>query len=71
MSHHGRAAEKDVVADGGEEFHALLQTILWREDNKTIRLLLGHFFLKLGLLGPDIISFSETQVVSGCSDWRA
>lgn len=42
MSHHGCAAEKDIVADGGEEFHALLQTILRREDNNTIRLLQEH-----------------------------
>lgn len=41
-SHHGCAAEKDIVADGGEEFHALLQTILRREDNNTIRLLQEH-----------------------------
>lgn len=55
MSHHGCAAEKDVVADGGEEFNALLQTILQREDNNTIKQLQwsaesGHLsFLKLAL----------------------
>lgn len=33
-SHHGCAAEKDVVADGREEIHALLQSVLYREDGK-------------------------------------
>lgn len=32
MSHRGRAAEEDVVADGGKELNALLQPILQRED---------------------------------------
>ena len=33
MSHHGGAAEENVVADGREEFHALLKTILRRQDS--------------------------------------
>lgn len=37
ISHHGCAAEENVVADGGEQSHALLKTILPREDNKAIR----------------------------------
>lgn len=32
VPHHGRAAEENVVADSGEEFHALLKTILQSED---------------------------------------
>lgn len=37
MAHHGCAAEEDVVADGGEQLQALLQTILQREDINTIQ----------------------------------
>lgn len=33
VSHHGRATEEDVIADGGEELHALLKTILQREED--------------------------------------
>lgn len=37
VSHHGCAAEVDIIADGGEELHALLKTILQRENITTIK----------------------------------
>lgn len=53
VSHHGCAAEEDIIADGGEELHALLKTILQREDITTIKQLQReqqtHFHFKLCL----------------------
>lgn len=37
VSHHRRAAEENVVADGREEIHALLDTVLQGREENTIR----------------------------------